>query len=149
MGRRMKKWPLWIGTTLLAVAGLQLAMIFVLPSLPIGVASDSAKASNDPASGDISTAAPASLAEPAEAAALPRYTACVHEASKQPLHVASAATQLDILFVFSATADPRSEHIAMHAPTQFNVVMFRRVTPHDPAAEGNDGAVASADCTPF
>ena len=155
-GRHMGKWPLWIGTTLLAVTAVQLVMIFVLPSLPIGVASESARASNEPGA-DLPTALPtasSNTAATATADTTPLYSACVHETSKPPLRVAATGRHVDILFVFSGTAQPErlsdgNGHIVMRAPTQFNVVMFRRLAPHDPAAEGNDGAARSADCAPF
>lgn len=173
----MKKWPLWIGSTLLAVAALQLIMIFILPSLPMGVASESAQAANDRAANDeAATSPPLPDAAPLNTAALPLYTACVPDATKPPVRLAANipdayrplsnfvahaedffairnrqadARRIDILFVFSVNTGPGGDHIVVRAPAQRSVVMFRSFASHDPEAEENDGARQSSDCTPF
>lgn len=157
----MGKWPLWIGTTLLAVAVLQLAMIFVLPSLPIGVASESARASNGNVPGGEKIAAGSIKTEAAPRADLPLYTACVHETSKRPTHLAagtpnagpgerhSDVQRFDILFVFSGNARSASDQIVMHAPAQFGIVMHRNFVAYGRETEKDDGARQAADCTPF
>ncbi|MEP2281570.1 MAG: hypothetical protein ABJI28_00075 [Nitratireductor sp.] len=162
----MAKWPLWIGTTLLTVAGLQLAMIFVLPGLPLGASSESARASN----GDAATGgAPAATDAKAEAdphADLPLYTACVRETPTPPMQFAAGtphtapgdrhgvARRIDILFVFSgnaraANAPAGGSEVVMQAPAQFGVVMTRRVDAHGREAGMDGDARQSADCTPF
>lgn len=164
----MAKWPLWIGTTLLAVAGLQLAMIFVLPGLPLGVSSESARASNGDAPSEEMTTAKNAKAEADPHDDLPLYTACVRETPKRPIRFAAGTPtpnaasddrhgdvrRVDILFVFSGNArsgnsPARDDHVVMHAPAQFGVVMTRSVVAHD---RGNDMDAATrqtADCTPF
>ena len=159
----MGKWPLWIGTTLLAVAGLQLAMIFVLPSLPIDVSSEKTPPSTGDAPGEIAAAAQSATTQAAPTADLPLYTACVRETSKHPMRLAAASAQgalpddrqrdlrrVDMLFVFSvdarsATAQAAHDRVVMRAPAQFGVVMYRSVVAHG----REDGAQQAADCMPF
>ncbi|MAB13335.1 hypothetical protein [Parvibaculum sp.] len=160
----MAKWPFWIGTVLLAVAGLQLAMIFVLPGLPLGASSESAQASNGDASAGGTPAAPDMNADPQ--ADLPLYTACVRETPTHPMQFAAGTAhtapgdrhgetrRIDILFVFSgnarsANAPAGGSEVVMQAPAQFGVVMMRRVVAHGREAGMDGDARQSADCTPF
>ena len=160
----MAKWPFWIGTVLLAVAGLQLAMIFVLPGLPLGASSESARASNGDAPAGGTPAAPDMNADPQ--ADLPLYTACVRETPTPPMQFAAGTShtapgdrhgetrRIDILFVFSgnarsANAPAGGGEVVMQAPAQFGVVMMRRVVAHGREAGMDGDALQSADCTPF